>query len=52
MIVVHTRNDIAADAAIRERICKCRSQSHRGEIRIAQTEVGKGTTFRIMMKNS
>jgi len=25
---------------------------HRGDIRIAQTEVGKGTTFRIIMKNS
>ena len=25
---------------------------HNGDIRIAQTEVGKGTTFRIMMKNS
>ncbi len=24
---------------------------HRGDIKIAQTEVGKGTTFRIMMKN-
>jgi len=25
---------------------------HNGDIKIAQTEVGKGTTFRIMMKNS
>ncbi|WP_332021067.1 ATP-binding protein, partial [Kaistella sp.] len=25
---------------------------HRGDIKIAQTEVGKGTTFRIIMKNS
>lgn len=25
---------------------------HNGDIRIAQTEIGKGTTFRIMMKNS
>ncbi|MGZ5211910.1 MAG: ATP-binding protein, partial [Kaistella sp.] len=25
---------------------------HRGDIKIAQSEVGKGTTFRITMRNS